>query len=133
MIHQDDTRVRCSALIGETPIDLETLIDKHLEAGDLAIIILQRLPVSVATAGLLAEILVARNEMSVVKSHMVGARAKFIIEPADDDYLILKAIDQRLDRVLQTTGMAFTNVDHIGILVHTINRGLEIACNLTAP
>jgi hypothetical protein len=117
----------------EKPIDLAALLDKHLQAADLAIISLQNLPESFMTARLLADIGMIRKELSQVGWFIHHTYRKVLIDPGDDDYLILHAIDQRLEYALRTAKPDNTNLDQIDLLVSTIEKGLHIVRHLTSP
>jgi|SRR5215467_6816642 len=117
----------------EPPIDLATLMDKHVRAADLAITSLQHLPESFTTIRLLADIGVARKELSQVQSYIQDTYRSVTIEPGDDDYLILHAIEERLEHALRTTIMDNTSEDQINLLVSTIEKGLHIVSHLTSP
>jgi|SRR5215472_3844378 len=117
----------------ERPIDLEIHIDKQLQASDLLVTALRRRDSSPDSAALLAEILVARNQLLLLRSHISTTYGKVLIDPADDDYLILRAIDARLDNAMFKNGIAHAPLDDIGLLVNTIRRAVQIADRLTAP
>jgi len=117
----------------ERPIDLEIHIDKQLQASDQLVAALRQRDSSPDPAGLLAEILVARNQLLLLRSHISATYGKVIIDPADDDYLILKAIDARLDNAILRNGIAHAPIDDLVLLVNTIRRALQIADSLTAP
>ena len=117
----------------EPPIDLATLVEKHVRAADLAITSLQHLPESFTTIRLLADIGVARKELSQVKSYLHDTYRSVTIEPADDDYLILHAIEERLEHALRTAITDSTSEDQISLLVSTIEKGLHIVSHLTSP
>lgn len=117
----------------EPPIDLATLLDKHVQAADLAITSLQHLPESFMTIRLLADIGVARKELSQVRSYIHDTYRSVTIEPEDDDYLILHAIEERLEHALGTAIMDSTSEDQINLLVSTIEKGLQIVSHLTSP
>jgi hypothetical protein len=119
--------------VNETPIDLAGLLDKHIRAADLAITLLQRLPESFMTVRLLAEIFVVRKELSEITSYVHDTYHNVTIDPVDDDYLVLHAIEERLERVLRTATPETISVDQIDLLVSTIEKGLNIASNLTTP
>lgn len=117
----------------ERPIDLEIHIDKQLQASDQLVAALRQRDSSPDSAVLLAEILVARNQLLLLRSHISATYGKVIIDPADDDYLILRAIDARLDSAILRNGIAHAPTDDLGLLVNTIRRALQIADRLTAP
>lgn len=117
----------------EKPIDLAVLLDKHLQAADLAIIFLQNLPESFTTIRLLADIGMVRKELSQVGCFIHDTYRKVMIDPGDDDYLVLHAIDQRLEHALRTATLNNTNVDQIDLLVSTIEKGLQIVRHLVSP
>jgi hypothetical protein len=116
----------------ELPIDLAAQIEKELIAAEVLISILRAQPVSTETAGLLAETLLIRNHLQLLKSYVLATYSRVIINPSDDDYLILKAISDRLDNAILTSGLASTAPEHLHLLVDTIRKGLEIADTLTA-
>jgi hypothetical protein len=116
----------------EFPLDLGAEIEKELIAVELLIADLRSRPVSPDTAGLLAETILLRNHLALLKTHVLTIYRKVIIDPADDDYLILKAISSRLDNAILSSGLANTSTGHIHLLVNTIRKGLQIADNLTA-
>lgn len=117
----------------ERPVDLEIHIDKQLQASDLLVAALRQRDSSPDSTALLAEILVARNQLVLLRSHISANYGKVIIDPADDDYLILRAIDSRLDNAILKNGMAHAPINDLGLLVNTIRRALQIADSLTAP
>lgn len=117
----------------ERPVDLEINIDKQLQASDLLVAALRRRDSSPDSAALLAEILVARNQLVLLRSHISATYGKVIIDPADDDYLILRAIDARLDNAILKNDIAHAPIDDLGLLVKTIRRAVQIADSLTAP
>lgn len=117
----------------EPPIDLATLLDKHVRAADLAITSLQHLPESFTTIRLLADIGVARKELSQIKSYIHDTYRRVTIEPGDDDYLVLHAIEERLGHALRTVIADSTSEDQIDLLVSTIEKGLHIVSHLTSP
>src|SRR5262245_41336877 len=117
----------------EEPIDLAALLDKHIQAADLAIISLQHFPESFTTTRLLADIGMVRKELSQVRSFIHDTYHKVLIDPGDDEYLVLHAIDERLEHALRTATPANTTLVQIELLVCTIEKGLHIASHLTSP
>ena len=117
----------------EPPLDVAVLLDKHVRAADLAITSLLRLPESFTTIRLLADIGVARKELSEVKSYIHDTYRSVTIEPGDDDYLVLHAIEERLERTLRTAMADGPSEDQINLLVSTIEKGLHIVSHLTSP
>src|SRR5262249_16028619 len=97
----------------EPPIDLATLLDKHVRAADLAINSLQDLPESFTTISLLADIGVARKELSQIKSYIHDTYRRVTIEPGDDDSLVLHSIEERLGHALRTVIADSTSEDQI--------------------
>jgi hypothetical protein len=117
----------------EEPIDLAALLDKHVQAADLAIISLQRFPASFTTTRLLADIGMVRKELPQVRSFIHDTYHKVLIDPGDDQYLVLHAIEERLEYILRTATPDNTTVAQIDLLVCTIEKGLHIVSHLTSP
>ena len=131
-MNQDSFLLESYASAQEFPLDLGGELEKELIAAELLIADLQSRPVSPDTAGLLAETILLRNHLALLKTYVLTTYRKVIIDPADDDYLILKAISSRLDNSILGSGLANTSTEHIHLLVNTIRKGLQIADNLTA-
>ncbi len=116
----------------EFPIDLNAQIDKQLRAAELMIATLQYRPVSSDAAGLLAETLVTREQLALLKTYVSSTHGHVIIHPAEDDYLIIKAIGERLDNAILESGLARKTLDQLEVILNTVKKGMEIAGNLTA-
>lgn len=116
----------------DLPIDLGAQIEKELIAADVLVSILRAQANSPEIAGLLAETILIRSHLALLKSYVLTTYSRVIIDPADDDYLILKAISDRLDNAILTSGLASTAPEHLHLLVDTIRKGLQIADNLAA-
>lgn len=115
----------------EYPIDLGEQIAKGIEAAEMLITALEKHPVSSETAGLLAETAVTRDHLILLRVHIKAAYHTLVIAPEDDDYLILQAINTRLDNALRRTHPA-ENAAYISLLLATIKKSAEIVDNLTA-
>ena len=69
----------------------------------------------------------------LLRSHISASYGKVLIDPADDDYLVLRAIDARLDNAILKNVIAHAPTDDLALLVNTIRRAVQIADSLTAP
>lgn len=132
MTNYDGPFLDFEGLARELPIDLGTQIEKEIVAIELLIASLRSEAMSADIAGLLAEAVLLHNHLTLLKTHILTTYKRVLIDPADDDYLLLKAIGGRLDHAILTSGLMNTAPEHLHLLVSTIRKGLQIADNLTA-
>jgi hypothetical protein len=67
-----------------------------------------------------------------LKTHIAAATTVFKIDPADDHYLTLKAIGDRLDAAIKKASLVSSSIDELNLLLSTVNKGFQIAHTLTA-
>jgi hypothetical protein len=116
----------------EVPIDLIAQIDQELQVTAMIIEALNSQPATSDVTNMLVQASATRDHLSLLKAHLSAAGVSVTVDPTDSSFLTLQAIGARLDRAIQASSLRSSSIDDINLLLSTVNKGFQIAHELTS-